>query len=569
MAPVSPDLTARLVIEILLNVIGGLGIFLLGMKNMSEGLQSVAGDRLRRVIGSVTDNRCLGVLSGLFVTLIVQSSTITTVMTVGLVNSGFMTLAQSIGVIFGANIGTTITGWILTLEIGKYGLPLLGVSALLFLFARRDRYRYLGLALVGIGMIFFGLELMSTGFRPLRTLPEFRDWFKVFAADTYLGVLMCMLVGCVLTLIVQSSSATLGITMGLAMTGVIPFETAAALVLGENVGTTITAWLASLGVSTQAKRAAYAHIVFNLLGALWISIIFLPFYLPFIRWIVSQDPNTMRLVGGEETFPYILRSIALVHTVFNVGNTLLFLPFTGLIARLVTALAPERAGETEPNRLRFIDVRGLNAPELGIVQSGKELGFMAQSVDLMFGWMGECLQADTIDPELRRKLNRREEILDAVHQEVVQFLSRLVSGQVSHGIMDRARWQLRQAHEFESISDYLARALKGLIKLKKAEAALTPVGRAEILEIHAKTAQFFHAIHEAMLLGDTTCMRFCADQGREINRQIKQSRRNHLVRLAEHDITPVASLVFMELLADYKRMRDHTINVAETVAKVK
>jgi hypothetical protein len=209
-----------------LTVIGGLGIFLLGMKSLSDGLQAVAGSGLRKMIAIVTNNRIMAAVVGALVTMILQSSSITTVMVVGLVNSGFMTLTQAIGVIFGANIGTTITGWILVLKIGKYGLPIAGAAAFGYLFVKRDSWRYAFMAVMGLGMVFLGLELMKDGFSLIKDLPAFERWFERFAADSYVGVLKCAAIGCALTFIVQSSSATLGITIGLAQIGVIPFETA-------------------------------------------------------------------------------------------------------------------------------------------------------------------------------------------------------------------------------------------------------------------------------------------------------------------------------------------------------
>ncbi|MCK5174490.1 MAG: Na/Pi cotransporter family protein, partial [Planctomycetes bacterium] len=270
----------KVAIEIFFGVIGGLGIFLLGMKNMSEGMQAVAGERLRRLINAVTNNRILACGVGTVMTMLVQSSSITTVMVIGMVNAGIMNLMQAIGVILGANIGTTITGWILVIKIGKYGLPLLGISALFFLFSKRDRIRYVASFFLGLGMIFFGLQLMKDGFAPLKELQGFIDWFSRFSpvdasgVIRYFGVLKCCMVGAILTAIVQSSSATLGITISLAYIGVIDYPTAAALVLGENIGTTITAYLASLGASSNAKRASYAHMIINIIGVLWITAIF-------------------------------------------------------------------------------------------------------------------------------------------------------------------------------------------------------------------------------------------------------------------------------------------------------
>ncbi|MDA0919103.1 MAG: Na/Pi symporter, partial [Planctomycetota bacterium] len=217
-------------------IVGGLGIFLLGMKHMSDGMQAVAGSSLRKLIGAVTNNRILATIVGVVVTCVVQSSSITTVMVIGFVNSGVMQLGQAIGVIMGANIGTTITGWILVLKIGKYGLPLLGGSAFFYLFSRGDRWRYWAMALMGVGMVFFGLEVMKDACSIIKETPAFEQWFQRFDAGTYLGVLGCAAAGCILTVLVQSSSATLGITISLAVQGVISYETAAALVLGENIG---------------------------------------------------------------------------------------------------------------------------------------------------------------------------------------------------------------------------------------------------------------------------------------------------------------------------------------------
>jgi phosphate:Na+ symporter len=293
-------------LEIIFQVCGGLGIFLLGMKNMSEGMQAVAGDRLRKMIGAITNNRILASGVGTLVTCVIQSSSVTTVMVVGMVNASIMTLTQAIGVILGANIGTTITGWILVVKIGKYGLPLLGISAFFYLFSKKDTIRFFAMFLVGLGMVFFGLQLMKNGFAPIKELPGFEAWFHKFQPDTYLGVWKCVMVGAVLTAIVQSSSATLGITMALALTGAINFHTAAALILGENIGTTITAFLASLGAFTNARRAAYAHVIFNIIGVCWITLLFVPYTNLIDRVITkTQVCDTPAIVALEESDPKV------------------------------------------------------------------------------------------------------------------------------------------------------------------------------------------------------------------------------------------------------------------------
>jgi phosphate:Na+ symporter len=293
-------------LEIIFQVCGGLGIFLLGMKNMSEGMQAVAGDRLRKMIGAITNNRIFASGVGALVTCVIQSSSVTTVMVVGMVNASIMTLTQAIGVILGANIGTTITGWILVVKVGKYGLPLLGISAFFYLFSKKDTIRFFAMFLVGLGMVFFGLQLMKNGFAPIKELPGFEAWFHKFQPDTYLGVWKCVMVGAVLTAIVQSSSATLGITMALALTGAINFHTAAALILGENIGTTITAFLASLGAFTNARRAAYAHVIFNILGVCWITLLFVPYTNLIDRVITkTQVCDTPAIVALGESDPKV------------------------------------------------------------------------------------------------------------------------------------------------------------------------------------------------------------------------------------------------------------------------
>ena len=338
-----------LILEMVFHLVGGLGIFLLGMKYMQQGLQVIAGSRIRRMISLVTSNRFLAVGIGLFVTTLVQSSSVTSVMVIGLVNSELMVLTEAIGVIIGANIGTTITGWILAMKIGQYGLPLLGVAAFGWLFLKAEKLRYTALSVLGIGMVFFGLEIMKDGFAPVRDLPDFAAVFQMFEATNYVGVLKSALVGCVATLIVQSSSATLGMTIALANTGVVDFQTAAALVMGTNMGTTITAYLASLGADDiNAKRTAYFHVVFNVSGVIAITAILLPVYLPFIERVVmgGVDPN---MLAPDGSFPNMTWGIAAVHTTFNLITALLFIPFITPIASVLNRLVKDRPRAERPH----------------------------------------------------------------------------------------------------------------------------------------------------------------------------------------------------------------------------
>jgi phosphate:Na+ symporter len=541
-------------------VIGGLGIFLLGMKNMSDGLQAVAGDGLRRMIAFVTDNRFLAVGAGAFATTVVQSSSITTVMVVGFVNSGFMQLSQAIGVIMGANIGTTITGWVIALKIGKYGLPIMGFCIFGYLFSRSDRIRFISMFGMGLGMVFFGLEVMKDGFVMIKSLPAFNAWFTTFSADTYLGVLKCAAVGCVLTFIVQSSSATLGITITLAVTGVIPFETAAALVLGENIGTTITALLASLGATTNAKRAAYFHVIFNVIGVLVITAIF-QWYMPCVKQVVSWmggvDPVTKEID--------VTKAIAATHTGFNVINTIVFLPFVGIMAKFLQRVVPEKSHKETPH-LTNLDLRVLETPAIAIEQSRVELLRMAEGCSKMMGWLKELLGQDEPDPQLKKKLFHREEILDTVQDEIVAFMTNLLSGNVPHTIVAEGRRQLRMADEYESISDYITSILKFHLKLRDQGHKFDERHLADVMRLHEMVNDYLELVSQGMRNRHPEVITKANSMGAEVTHLVKKLRDEHLDALTEERMPPFINLAYTSTLNSYRRVRDHAKNIAEALA---
>jgi len=554
---------SSLLLDIILRVGGGLGLFLLGMKNMSEGMQTVAGNKLRAMIGAVTNNRIFACGVGLFVTCLIQSSSVTTVMLVGFANAGLMTLSQSIGVILGADIGTTITGWILVLEIGKYGLPLLGFSAFFFLFTKGDKVRSIALLVMGLGMVFFGLELMKEGFKPLREMESFIAWFSKFSPVGYWGIIKCTLVGAGVTAVVQSSSATVGITMGLASQGIIDFETSVALVLGQNIGTTITAYLASIGTVRSAKRVAYAHILIKVIGVIVLVILF-PWYVSLIRSFLSTDPHTSILVNGEATFPSIIKGIAIAHTTFNVILVAAFLPFTKKLAALLTRLLPDSAADETPH-LTYLDVRMHNTPALGLEQSRQELLFMAESVHTMMDVLRDSLFAEKADEEAHRRLLRREDILDNVQKEITEFLGGLLAGNVTHDIIDESRKQIRMADEYESISDYIASILRMQLKLHSNKLATSQQGQKEMLEIHDFITDYLKFICVA-LCERNDIQSEAAIRSDELIRMVKASRARHIEQLTDGKTSPLVSLIYPDMLSAYRRIKDHALNIAEVIA---
>ena len=622
-------------LEIIFQVCGGLGIFLLGMKNMSEGMQAVAGDRLRKMIGAITNNRILASGVGALVTCIIQSSSVTTVMVVGMVNASIMNLTQAIGVILGANIGTTITGWILVVKIGKYGLPLLGISTFFYLFSKKDTIRFFAMFLVGLGMVFFGLQLMKHGFAPIKELPGFEAWFHKFQPDTYLGVWKCVMVGAVLTAIVQSSSATLGITMALALTGAINFHTAAALILGENIGTTITAFLASLGAFTNARRAAYAHVIFNLLGVCWITLLFVPYTnlidrvitktqvcdTPAIVSLQESDPKVVEyasrykipekalyftgsngerlnsagdILGEEDSYvraedfkqsvekhkltdlplytthgveyPFTQSAIAYTHSGFNIVNTLLFLPFVGILSRFLMWLVPDRKTVEKPH-LTYLNVRMLDTPAIALEQSYKELIKMGTMSTAMLHEFKPVISNADPDPAVTQAIFQKENDLDVIQKEIVEFIGDMMAGNVTHEITQEASAHLRMADELESISDYVQNLLKLRLKARDTEQQFSQGGLEDLTTLHANVAEYLDMTCEAISHKNKTSDFFSEMQtkGLAVTNLMKECRTRHLVEVGKSQVNPLMSLIYTDMLTAYRRIKDHAFNIAEVL----
>lgn len=554
----------KIMLNMLFKVIGGLGIFLLGMRYLSDGIQAVASNQLRSLIGAATTNRFVALGVGVLFTCLVQSSSITTVMVVGLVNSAVMTLGQAIGVIVGANIGTTITGWILVIKIGKYGLPMLGVGAMFYLFSKNERIKFIAMILMGVGMVFFGLELMKSGFKPVREVPEFIAWFSFFAADSYWGVLKAAMVGCTLTFLVQSSSATLAITMGLAATGVIDFQTAAALVLGENIGTTITAFLASLGASTNAKRAAYAHIVFNMIGVLWITSIF-PIYIAGIKTFLGMDPGVMVMENGIEAFPNIILGIAAVHTGFNLANTILFIPFIRVLERLLIKLVPEKA-VIEPTRLTKLDEVLIETPVAAVETVRTEILQMGEITDNMMGQLKKAIGGEVVNREFVDKIFHREEVLDVMQNEVSVFITGMLAANLPHDVANETKQQLYMADEYESISDYVVRILKLHLRLREANLTLPKEDSANTFELHDDVTDYLKMITNGYVTGSKEVIIKSKSHSDTINHTVRKMRMEHVGRLSSERKDPLITMIYSDMLNNYRRIKDHALNIAEVLA---
>ncbi len=549
--------------KMLYTFLGGLGIFFFGMRTLSEALQSIAGTLIRKIIHSLTTNRFMALFVGASVTTLVQSSSVTTVMVVGFVNAGLMDLTQAIGVIFGANIGTTITGWIIAVKVGKYGLLLVGLGAFPIIFAKKRRTVNIGRVVLGLGFIFMGLEFMSASFKPLRTAPAFLEALQYFSADSYATLFACVAVGMLLTFVIQSSSAMLGITIALALTGTITFQTGVALVLGENIGTTITALLASIGTNTTAKRAARAHAVFNLLGVLWVSLIFWGF-LDLVDGFIAGDPDLLDEDGNK---PNIATHIAAAHTTFNVANTLVFVPLMGQVARLVSWMTPG-ATKAETPHLEYLPNASWSSPPVAIVAAEQETQNLARVVSKLFALTGEFLAAREATEETEAEIRRLESITDSIQAELTLFLCKVQENRLNPKQASDCYAIIRAADELESIADYCQSLARYKRNLAKKEATFSEAAREELEEFFEDMRVFFESVHDEIKTQAEHDLRAIRNRVQSLKDQANHIRRTHRARLEAGSCSPVSGMFFTDMIVALRKIRSHIVNLAEARNKV-
>ena len=551
--------------KLVFGLLGGLGLFLFGMKIMSEGLQKIAGSRMRKILAALTNNRLIRALVGVAVTAIIQSSSATTVMVVGFVNAGLMSLVQSIGIILGANVGTTITAQLIAFKITKYALPAIGIGAGFKLFSRNKKWSYMGEVLLGFGLLFFGLSVMKSAFDPLKTSEEFRQLFLVVGNNHLLGVL----IGAILTMIVQSSSATIGITIALASSGIISFEASVALILGENIGTTITANLAAIGTNLAARRTALAHFLFNFIGVCYM-LIFFQFFIKFIASItpgdadfVIQTQEQVARMGGElGDKPFIARHIANTHTMFNILNTIIFLPLVGVLAKLSTMMIRGRDKDVDFH-LKYLDNRVLNTPPIALAQARAETRRMA----LLAQEMVEETLAFLQDNDLKRlpALEKKEELTDILQKEITDFLVSLSQQSITQDSSKEVASMMHMVNDLERVGDHCENLW--LLSQRKLDLKIefSDVAMREIAEISEITRNFLARIIIAFEQKDTEVF---AEAGRledAIDDLEDRLRNNHIKRLNTGECTVNSGLIFIDMLHNFEKIGDHTYNLAKAI----
>jgi phosphate:Na+ symporter len=548
--------------EISYTALGGLAVFFLGLKYLSESLQSSGQEAIKRILASLTRNRVMAVLAGLGITVFVQSSTISTVMTVSLVNAGLMELRQAIGVILGANIGTTVTGWIISIKVGKYGLLLIALGMYPMFAAQRQWLATLGKTAVALGLVFTGLEFMSGAFVPLRNDAGFISYLYLFAADSLWSILACVALACVLTLIVQSSSAMLGITITLAVTGVIDFNTAVALIIGENIGTTITAQLAAIGANTSAVRAARAHAIFNVLGAIVLVAVF-PWYVNFIDLIVGGAADEM---GEDGMRPYIGFHIAVAHTMFNVINVLIWVPFIGFLTQTVIWLVPQKE-EKEIHKLKYLGNRTLTAPEVALTQAELEMDNMVEITKEMFQISREYVTGFEHNKKLFDRINHLEDITDNIEEEMINFITIVLTGSVTQGQSNRSYGLMRMADEIESIADALQSFSIYRSRLFKKKESVSDDAWQDILSFFDHVDAYFDRLTDARKRqASPEEIKLLIRESRSLKKLGKEMRERHLDRLRGGSCQAVTAQTFSDMFMSLQHIKNHTINYVEAYA---
>ncbi len=555
--------------ELIFGLVGGLGLFLFGMKTMSEGLQKVAGNRMRQILAALTNNRFVGTFVGLAVTAIIQSSSATTVMVVGFVNAGLMSLVQSIGVIIGANIGTTVTAQLIAFKITKYALPAIGLGAALKLFSKNRKWNYGGEILLGFGLLFFGLSTMKGSFDPVKTSTEFQQIFTMVGDNPLLGVA----IGAILTIIVQSSSATIGITLALATSGLLSFEGAFALVLGENIGTTITANIAAVGTNLAARRTAFAHFMFNFLGVAYM-ILLMPFFMGIVDSITPGAPNhivqtaeqaaQMGVTVGDN--PFIARHIANTHSLFNIINTIIFLPLVGILAKITTFVIRGREEEMEFH-LQYLDNRVLNTPPIALGQARSETKRMAQKADEMLQETLHYLR--TGDEKLVASLEKKEDLIDLLQKEITDFLVDLSQKSISQDTSRNIASLMHMVNDLERVGDHCENLWTLAQRRRDQKAVFSEIAMQEIDDLSEKTQNFLQFVISALDRGDTTIMEKAQTMEEGIDQIESTLRNNHIARLNTGECSVMSGLIFIDMLHNFEKIGDHTYNVAQAVVGIK
>ena len=586
-------------------LLGSVALFLYGMKVMSEGLQKAAGDRLRNILSAMTRNRFTGMLTGIVITALIQSSSASTVMVVSFVNAGLMTLAQSMAVIFGANVGTTFTAWVIALfgfkvDTSAFILPVIACAVPL-LFANTGRKKSIGEFMIGFALMFMGLDMISDYVPDLQSNPEMFAFLERYASMGFGSVLLFLVVGMVITAIIQSSAATFAIVLIMCTKGWISFDLACAVVLGSNIGTTITPLLASMSGNVAAKRTAMGHLLFNLFGIVWTLAVFYPFVrlnVDITKWLGQGNPESIfdfvnnleatnpdlynsvfsgSLPSGHPVLAQIAQTqfsvsfgLSIFHTVFNMVNVIIMIWLTGFYVKVVEKLIPAKHKEDEEFQLKFISGGLMSASELNIAQAEKEIVVYAQRVQRMIAMAQNIVHNPTGNEFTKQfsRIEKYEEISDRMELEIANYLNRCSEGRLSNEGKHRIAAMLRIVSEIESIADCCYGVAKILIRKQEGHVEFND-------EISHNIDSMFIAVEAAMTnmllllrnfeTAEQSDIINSYNQEREINNMRNQLRVANVENINEHHYEYQAGIYYMDIIGSLEKVGDYIINVVDEV----
>ena len=554
-----------------LTLLGALGMFLYGMNLMSGGLQKAAGSKMRGFLTAMTSNPFKGVMTGVGITSVIQSSSATTVMTVGFVNAGLLTLSQAVGVIMGANIGTTITAWMVSLlgfkaDIATFAVPLMALG-FIFSLSKRDKRRHISELIIGFSLLFLGLSLMKGAVPDLRETPEVLAFIQNWTSYGFGSVLIFMVLGTVLTLVLQSSSATMALTLIMVNMGWIPFEMGAAMVLGENIGTTITANIAAAVGNANARRAAMAHTLFNVFGVIWALALFTPFLKlvgETITWMGL--PNPLYVNDGTA----LLYGISMLHTLFNLFNTLILVWFVPVIVKIVTKMIKQKSGAEEDTvKLKFIDAGHLSTAELAVGQARNEVIHFAEISRRGVGFIRTAINAenDKEFEEIRQRLVKYEEISDRIEYEIAQFLNALPEDSISEETRTETKRMYKIIGELESLGDSGESISRILSRRNSHAKAFTEEQKARIETLLKAVDKAYGIMIENLKAEqiEPLGLRLATDCEIEINDLRNAIREDEIHKIETDGSNYQSSVYYLDTVSEIERMGDYIINVSQAL----
>lgn len=534
--------------KLIIQIIGGLALFIFGINTLSDGLQKITSNNIKSIIGVLSRRPWASALVGLATTLIIQSSSATSVMTVGFVNAGLINLKTAIGIIMGANIGTTITAQIVSLNIvGLLTYPLLIIGFILFFTSKRRRYKNIGMAIIGLGLLFLGMGIMKESLDPLKDNQSFKNFLLVFSRNPFLGVLA----GLLLTSLLQSSSATIGILIALASQGLIPIEAAIPILFGDNIGTCTTALLSSIGTTVTAKRTAFSHLLFNVLG----TIIFMTLFYGF-----RLEPFIVRYMGSS-----VPRQIANMHTAFNAVTTAILFPLIGLFEKLVVKLYPGKDIIEHKNAIH-LDNRLIKTPSVALEQAKKELLRLTKIVQMMDSLSFQRLKSK--DTVIEKKVLDREAAVDSITEDIIRYLTQLSRQSLTLKLSNKLINLMQIAYDTERTGDHAESLLNLMILKDENRTKFTKVEIEELEELSDKVNEMFNVLIKGMENGSFENLVLCEQVENDIDAIVKNSRLNHILRLQKGECMPVSGVIFSDILLHFERTGDLLHGISKNMIEI-